>query len=45
MQSLLDFSIYPTGNKPLCLNHFKADMQAVIKIPLYMTVHLTGVHR
>lgn len=29
----------------LCLNHFKADMQTVIKIPLYMTVHLTGVHR
>lgn len=45
MQSLQDFSIYPTGNKPLCLNHFKADMQTVIKIPLYMTVHLTGVHR
>lgn len=45
MVSLQDSSVYPTGNKPLCLNHFKADMQTVIKIPLFMTVHLTGVHR
>lgn len=45
MQSLQDFSVYPTCNKPLCLNHFKADMQTAVTIPLYMTVHLTGVHR